>query len=87
MTKAVTFAYYHLQNPEPASLCAMLVPLYFLPMLSSLSRDMCKQVMSRQHSMQDDSNSINVYVHVVLYALLDYYLHSIVIARVSYRRC
>ena len=49
-------------------------------MLSSLSRNMRKQVTSRKHSMQNDDNSINVYAHVVLYALLDYYLHSIVIA-------
>ena len=40
--------------------CAMVMPLYFLPMLSSLSTDMCKQVTSRQHLMQGDSNGINM---------------------------
>ena len=48
----------------------MAVPLYFLPMLSSLSRDMRKQVKPRQHSMQGDNNSINIYAPVALYALL-----------------
>ena len=56
--------------------CALVMPLYFLPILSSLSTNMCKQVTSRQHSMQGDSNGINTRLLFCTHLLsgLDYYL-------------
>ena len=41
--------------------------LYFLPMFSSLSRDMHEQVTSRHNSMQGNNNSDSIYTPVVLY--------------------
>ena len=35
------------------------IPLYFLPLLSSLPTDIPKQLTSQQHSIQGDNYSIN----------------------------
>ena len=55
----------------------MVIPLFFLAMLSSFSTDMHKQLTSQQHSMQDDNNSILLFC-MHCWAGLDYYLCSIV---------
>ena len=47
----------------------MVIPLYFLPMLSSLPTNIRKQLMSQQQLIQGDSNSINNAL-VSLYALI-----------------
>ena len=44
----------------------MVIPLYFLPMLSSLPTNMRKQHTSRQHSTQGDNNSINTRLSVCM---------------------
>ena len=40
----------------------MVIPLYFLPMLSYLPTNISKQHTSQQHSIQGDNNSINPFV-------------------------
>ena len=51
-----------------ASIMLMVILLYFLPMLSSLSTGMPKQLTSWQHSMQGGNNGINI--HAVSLALI-----------------
>ena len=45
----------------------MVIPQYFLPMLSSLPTNMRKQVTSRPHSMQGDNTVLNMCLSAVLY--------------------
>ena len=49
----------------------MVIPLYFLPMLSSLPTNMRKQVTSRltsqRHFMQSDNTVLNTCLSAVLY--------------------
>ena len=44
----------------------MVIPLYFLPMLSSPPTNMRKQHTSRQHSIQGDNKSINIHLLVCM---------------------
>ena len=45
----------------------MVIPLYFLPILSCLPTNMRKQVTSQQHSIQGDNTVLNMCLSVGLY--------------------